>query len=625
MNVPFLSERSFDVSLLELIFGVIIVSYFGHLSAGNCAKVVLRRDPSARSLIWGIVTAQIFAIVLYCLWVVAVNGALAPDVLAGQSGTPLASLAAVAGPIVLLLGSVFTVLGMGMGSIHLTMGLFNLVGERLPSRSHPILLLMRYRDSLFFERRKKSNDDLHLGMVYLGLQQGKPQFRFDVQFEGKMYRCEAAANENLDAMTVLSQVVPSRISGIDLRLEVLKASEESVSLRVDSSLMIRYEGSWNAGGLHLADALTLPASQRQLLQWMLRQGKVSLPQVVAHLGQDLKTAQIQLDVLMEQGLLREVRDGNEIRYQTHLAAKQGRPLPEHIWRALDKEEKTPARRPEVTKPGANTWRHTVWERMLSERGRFVLSISPVMVAFAMTEWLFFMGAESFSETLSFAGLITASLFSGIFSVLLLVSSRRKGDFIPKMFFQFLGHPVLVISIYILFLVNFFLHGLIIWQNPVQRASALLVGLLALGATIMMIRRGAFAARTVIELRVSSSTADDRAILTSVTGDQQAIVEAALEYPEGKRQVRGAMVDIPSFTKLRSIILPLSNRQARELKVWVHKLTPEGNSESLPAKIEVQCADESKQYDLKLTGEHVQLPLGRDPCQVKIILTQERTP
>ena len=52
-----------------LIFGVVLLAYFGHVSVGNCGKLVLRRDPSGRSLIWGTVAAQGVAIVLYCIWV----------------------------------------------------------------------------------------------------------------------------------------------------------------------------------------------------------------------------------------------------------------------------------------------------------------------------------------------------------------------------------------------------------------------------------------------------------------------------------------------------------------------------------------------------------------------------
>jgi hypothetical protein len=79
--LPFLGGQAFEPSLLALIFGVVIAAYTGHISTGNCARVVLRRDPSARSLVWGTVAAQATACLLYCLWVVAVSGAVPPAAL----------------------------------------------------------------------------------------------------------------------------------------------------------------------------------------------------------------------------------------------------------------------------------------------------------------------------------------------------------------------------------------------------------------------------------------------------------------------------------------------------------------------------------------------------------------
>jgi hypothetical protein len=132
VNVPLLGGRPFDASMLQLIFGVVLLAYFGHLSVNNCARDVLRRDPSARSLVWGAVAAQVVAMALYCLWTVAVNGAIAPQALAAQSGTALAPLAAELGPVVHVLGSLLVILGMGMGVVHSSWPLFNLVRERLP-------------------------------------------------------------------------------------------------------------------------------------------------------------------------------------------------------------------------------------------------------------------------------------------------------------------------------------------------------------------------------------------------------------------------------------------------------------------------------------------------------------
>ena len=88
VNLPF-GGQPFDARLLETIFGVVLLAYFGHTSTANCAQVVLRRDGSARSLIWGCVAATLAAMGLYCLWLVAVTGAVSPQVLAREPGTAL--------------------------------------------------------------------------------------------------------------------------------------------------------------------------------------------------------------------------------------------------------------------------------------------------------------------------------------------------------------------------------------------------------------------------------------------------------------------------------------------------------------------------------------------------------
>jgi hypothetical protein len=138
--------------------------------------------------------------------------------------------------------------------------------------------------------------------------------------------------------------------------------------------------------------------------------------------------------------------------------------------------------------------------MLGERSRFWLSASPVVFVFLLTEWLLLTSGASFTGFLSWQGVIAVSLFAGLLPILMLVSSRRKGEFAPGMVFRFLGHPLLVTTLYLLFLANIFLHGLIIWQGRAERASAVCMGLLLFGATVLMIGRGAFARRMVIALR-----------------------------------------------------------------------------------------------------------------------------
>jgi hypothetical protein len=62
-------------------------------------------------------------------------------------------------------------------------------------------------------------------------------------------------------------------------------------------------------------------------------------------------------------------------------------------------------------------------------------------------------------------------------MLMLAASRRKGDYAPRFSLTFLGNPVVLAAIYTLYLGGVFVYGLIIWQDPIQRAIAIGVGVL----------------------------------------------------------------------------------------------------------------------------------------------------
>lgn len=127
------SEADFNVSNLQLVFGVVLVSYFGHLSVSNCAQTVLRRDPDGRSLKRGTAAAMLVSICIYCFWTISIGSAITSERLHAETGTALVPLAEQLGPEVLYLGIVFAVLGLGMSSIHYGLGIFNLTRELMNS------------------------------------------------------------------------------------------------------------------------------------------------------------------------------------------------------------------------------------------------------------------------------------------------------------------------------------------------------------------------------------------------------------------------------------------------------------------------------------------------------------
>jgi hypothetical protein len=126
------------------------------------------------------------------------------------------------------------------------------------------------------------------------------------------------------------------------------------------------------------------------------------------------------------------------------------------------------------------------------RACFLLSAAPVAIVFLLVQWMLLTDRGSFAEPLSFLSVIVMSLLGGIFPMLLLMASRHKGTFVPEVTFPALGRRAITIGIALLYLVGLFLHGLIIWQDPLQRVAALTVSTMTLGGTILLARRGTFA-------------------------------------------------------------------------------------------------------------------------------------
>ena len=412
VNVPLPTGQPQDTSILALIFGVVLAGYFGHTSAANAAKVVLQRDPTGKALIWGNITALATAMGLYILWVVAVNGSIAPDVLAATSGTALIPLADVVGPVVIVLGTLFVILGMGMITIHFSLALFNQIRDWLPAHLQP--------------------------------------------------------------------------------------DESSSSL----------------------------------------------------------------------GLLQRIRG-----------------------------------------------------RLLSRSGRFWIGVLPIALIFGWVEWLIFTGQGSFIGPLAFQGVITLPVLAGIFPILMLAASRRKGDYVPGLVWRFLGHPVVVVGVYLIFLVSILLHGLFIWSDPLPRLAALLVAGILLVVTVVIIRQGVFTPRTVVELRANQDR-NKPAIFTITAVGKPLSADVYLNYQTGEQHLQAATGDILNFDSLRSIAFQLPPTRAKELKVWLHQLTAEDFSEILPARVSIHQGQEKQDFEMISSGGQVVVPLDGQAYRVEISLAKE---
>lgn len=379
VNFPFGGGQVFNPKILEIVFGVVLAAYFGHTSAGNAAKIVLRRDPGGESLIWGNIAAMATAIALYSLWVIAVNGAIPSAELSATTGTALSPLAAKIGGIVPILGVIYVILAMGMGSIHMSYGLFYQVREVLPS---------------------------------------------------------------------------------DVKRSI----------------------------------------------------------------------------------------------------------------------------------------------------QFLVSLAPVFLLFISVEWMLFTKRESFAWLLGILGVFLLPILGGIFPMLMLAASRRKGDYVPKRSFGFLGNPIVLTIVYLIYLGSVFVYGVFIWEDPIQRLMAIGVGIMILIVTFLVIRQGAFASRIVIELKVEASDTDERATLAIVDAGKPLAGTFKLVYANEERIMKGSEIEIPSYKQLKNIFVEFSSPSSKEMKAWIHRVTPEGSSDAIPASLRIKDGDVDKVIHLDSNSSQVILPL-----------------
>jgi hypothetical protein len=138
----------------------------------------------------------------------------------------------------------------------------------------------------------------------------------------------------------------------------------------------------------------------------------------------------------------------------------------------------------------------------------------------------------------------------------------------------------------------------------------------IGVIFIFIRRGAFTRRAVVELRVDQSSGG-QALFNIVVEGKWLPAEVCLKYQSNEQHLQAATGELPNFSALRSAKFQLPATPARELKVWLHQLTPEGDSEALPASVEIQCGNQKQEFDLSSANGQVLLPINGETCQVEV--------
>jgi hypothetical protein len=186
--------------------------------------------------------------------------------------------------------------------------------------------------------------------------------------------------------------------------------------------------------------------------------------------------------------------------------------------------------------------------------------------------------------------------------------------------------VLLGGLYLFFLGSLLLHGVVIWRAPWLRAGALLVAVVIVVVTVRMVRDGTFSRRVNIEVREDQG--QGRTFFAVTANGRESTSHVTLEYGDSARHLQTAVGEIHDFSSLRHAVFePRFAEKARaiprELKVWIHRVTPEGDSEAIGGSMTVQAGGTTRRFDIKLAKGQVSLPVTDATCQVDIELTEMR--
>lgn len=247
-----------------------------------------------------------------------------------------------------------------------------------------------------------------------------------------------------------------------------------------------------------------------------------------------------------------------------------------------------------------------WLGQLRETPRFLLAISPILVALAVTVWLALSGMGSFTTLLGVVSVFTLPLVTGILPMLLLVATRRKGDFPAGFVVAWLGRPVVVGLLYFFFVASVLLHGLYIWTPLPLRLAAIGGGLVMVALGVRVWQRGLLTGRTVITIRQDEGLRGSNQVQV-VRNGQLFPTAIGLRHDDHTIQTQAATAAIPHFDTLRVVTVALPTDAPTQLKVWLHHLMPTGNSTGIQANVVVSNGTVGQPVHLSTEEGQVTLP------------------
>ena len=235
----------------------------------------------------------------------------------------------------------------------------------------------------------------------------------------------------------------------------------------------------------------------------------------------------------------------------------------------------------------------------------VIGFLPATAVFLVAVLMLVTGRGSFAGVLSLLGTTLGPLLAGVFPVLLLASSRRRGDHVPRGVQRWLGHPAVLAVLYVVFLAAVVVHGAVVWTSWWERATAFTVTTGTVLLTIAIVRGGGLRSRGVIELRRDAHLGVDR--LRLLAGGEHLDVEVMLEDRRGDTGsfAVAAGGHLPPATA--RIHVPLDAFPRRAVQLWVHLVDAGGSS--MPLELLALVGQDGHEAPVALDRGRAEVPGG----------------
>ena len=133
----------------------------------------------------------------------------------------------------------------------------------------------------------------------------------------------------------------------------------------------------------------------------------------------------------------------------------------------------------------------------------------------------------------------------------------------------------------------------------------------------MLRRKAFAPLLVIEIRHHRESGD-RAAFSIARKGQALATTLHLHYRNRKELIENASGEISRFSTLQSVVFELPPSNVRAFRAHVHKVTPEGDLETIKGQLFVVSDEDRQCIDLAQHEGWITATLPKAPCRLEMV-------